>query len=55
MPLLDGGWMVFCAVEMVTRRPLPERFLTLAQGVGLSLVMLLMAVAVYNDLVRQFG
>jgi regulator of sigma E protease len=55
VPLLDGGWMVFCAVEMVTRRPLPERFLTLAQGVGLSLVMLLMAVAVYNDLVRQFG
>src|SRR5690606_32293277 len=37
VPLLDGGWMVFCAVEMVTRRPLPERFLTLAQGVGLSL------------------
>lgn len=55
VPLLDGGWMVFCVVEMVIRRPLPERFLTLAQGVGLSLVMLLMAVAIYNDLVRQFG
>lgn len=55
VPLLDGGWMVFCLVEMVIRRPLPERFLMLAQGVGLSLVTLLMVVAIYNDMMRQFG
>lgn len=55
VPLLDGGWMVFCLVEMVTRKPLPERFLAVAQGIGLSLVVLLMLVAIYNDLMRQFG
>jgi regulator of sigma E protease len=55
VPLLDGGWMVFCVAEMVMRRPLPERFLAAAQNLGLSLVVLLMVVAIYNDLIRQFG
>lgn len=55
IPMLDGGWMVFSLYEMIMRRPLPERFLNLAQGLGFSLVMLLMAVAIYNDVIRQFG
>lgn len=55
VPLLDGGWMVFCFIEMLLRKPLPERFLVVAQSAGLSLVVLLMVVAIYNDILRQFG
>lgn len=55
VPLLDGGWIVFCFIEMLLRKPLPERFLVMAQSAGLSLVILLMVVAIYNDILRQFG
>lgn len=55
VPMLDGGWIVFGLVEMVIRRPLPERFLMAAQSVGLTLVLALMALAIFNDLVRYFA
>lgn len=55
VPMLDGGWIVFGLVEMVIRRPLPERFLMGAQSVGLMLVLALMALAIFNDLVRYFA
>src|SRR5690606_25491849 len=55
VPMLDGGWIVFGLVEMVIRRPLPERFLMGAQSIGLMLVLALMALAIFNDLVRYFA
>ena len=55
IPMLDGGWIVFGLVEMVTRRELPERFLMAAQAVGMVLVFSIMAVAIFNDILRQFA
>lgn len=55
IPMLDGGWIMFGLVEMVTRRELPERFLMAAQAVGMVLVFSLMAVAIFNDILRQFA
>ncbi|MEQ9510503.1 MAG: site-2 protease family protein, partial [Alloalcanivorax xenomutans] len=55
VPMLDGGWILFGIIEMIRGRSLPERFLTTAQGVGLTLVMSFMLLAIYNDLVRQFS
>ena len=40
---------------MIRGRSLPERFLMTAQGVGLTLVVSFMLLAIYNDLVRQFS
>ena len=54
VPMLDGGWIVFGVIEMIARRPLPERFLMAAQSVGLALVVCLMVLAIYNDIVRHF-
>jgi regulator of sigma E protease len=55
VPMLDGGWIVFGFMEWVSGRPLPERFLMMAQSIGLTAVIMLMSLAIYNDLVRHFG
>lgn len=55
IPLLDGGWIALGLIEWVRGRELPERFLLMAQSIGLSLVLGLMALAIYNDLIRHFG
>ena len=55
VPMLDGGWIVFGVIEMIIGRSLPERFLMAAQSVGLTLVLCLMVVAIFNDLVRHFA
>lgn len=55
VPMLDGGWIMFGFIEWVSGRPLPERFLMMAQSIGLTAVVMLMSLAIYNDLVRHFG
>ncbi len=55
VPMLDGGWIFFGIIEMIRGRSLPERFLMAAQGVGLTLVVSFMLLAIYNDLVKQFS
>ena len=45
----------FGIIEMIRGRSLPERFIVAAQGVGLTLVVSFMLLAIYNDLVRQFS
>jgi regulator of sigma E protease len=40
---------------MIRGRSLPERFIMAAQGVGLTLVISFMLLAIYNDLVKQFS
>ncbi|MEM0924071.1 MAG: RIP metalloprotease RseP [Pseudomonadota bacterium] len=52
IPILDGGHLLFYAVEAVRGRPLGERWMNAAMAVGLSLVLLLMGFATYNDLTR---
>jgi regulator of sigma E protease len=53
IPMLDGGWIVFGVIEMITGRELPERFLLVAQNVGMVLVFGLMLLAVTNDILRH--
>ena len=53
IPALDGGHVVFLLVEMVTGRPLSEKFLMGAQYVGMVLLILLMVFAFGNDLLQH--
>jgi regulator of sigma E protease len=55
IPLLDGGQIVFTAIEGLRGRPLSERVQQLGQQVGLLAVLLLMSIAFYNDLTRHLG
>lgn len=56
IPVLDGGHLLFFVIEAVIGRPLSIRKREIAQQVGLALLLLLMALAFYNDIViRLFG
>lgn len=54
IPVLDGGHLLYFAIEAVIRRPVPERVLAIGQQIGLAMLAGLMFLAVYNDLARQF-
>lgn len=52
IPLLDGGQLLYLAIEFVRGRPLSERAEAIGQRIGLSLIVLLLGFAVFNDLSR---
>jgi regulator of sigma E protease len=52
IPVLDGGHLLYYSLEVLTGKPVSERFGEIAQRAGLALLMSLMAVAFFNDIVR---
>lgn len=52
VPMLDGGHLLFFAIEAVLGRPLSLRKREIAQQIGLALLMLLMVFALFNDITR---
>jgi len=52
IPVLDGGHLLFYAVEALTGRPVPEKVQALGYQMGMMLVLSLMAFALYNDVAR---
>jgi regulator of sigma E protease len=55
IPILDGGQIVFQAVEWLKGSPLSERAQAFGTQVGIALLILLMGVALFNDIARQFS
>jgi regulator of sigma E protease len=55
VPVLDGGHLMFYFVELIKGSPVSEHTEMLGQRVGLVLIVSLMALAIYNDLVRLVG
>ncbi|MBQ6178370.1 MAG: RIP metalloprotease RseP [Bacteroidales bacterium] len=54
IPALDGGHIVFCLYEMLTGRKPSDKFLEVAQIIGMVLLMMLMVLAFGNDIRRLF-
>ena len=52
IPLLDGGHLLFYAIEAARGRPLSERAQEIGFRIGFALVVMLMVFATYNDIVR---
>ncbi|MGH8127788.1 MAG: RIP metalloprotease RseP [Gammaproteobacteria bacterium] len=52
IPLLDGGQLFYLVIEAIRRKPLSEYAEAIGQRVGLSLIVLLVGFAVFNDLSR---
>ncbi|MGF1658362.1 MAG: RIP metalloprotease RseP [Rubrimonas sp.] len=52
IPILDGGHLMFYAIEKATGRPLRERWMEIGNGIGLALVLSLMIFATFNDIAR---
>jgi len=52
IPILDGGHLLFFAIEAVMRKPLADRQRELAQQAGLLLLVCIMVFAFWNDIER---
>jgi len=52
IPILDGGHILFLTIEAIRRRPLSEKFMMVAQRIGLAIIITLMVFAFYNDIMR---
>ena len=55
VPILDGGQIVYQAIEWIKGSPLSERAMALGQQVGILLMILLMGFVFYIDLSRVFS
>jgi regulator of sigma E protease len=52
IPVLDGGHLLYYSLEVLTGRPLPERIIDYAQRAGVIMLVMLMTLALFNDVVR---
>jgi len=52
IPLLDGGHLLFYAIEAVRGRPLSERAQEVGFRIGLAIVVMLMIFATFNDILH---
>lgn len=55
IPPLDGGHLMFYAIEVLKGSPASERTVEFGQRVGIAVLIVLMAFAFYNDLTRLFA
>ena len=54
IPVLDGGLLLFLAIEAVRKKPLSQKVMEVSQSIGAALLISLIAVVSYNDVVRLF-
>lgn len=54
IPVLDGGMLLFLAIEQIRGKPLTPDWMMRIQMVGVVLIMSLMVFAFYNDIMRLF-
>ncbi|MDX7987893.1 sigma E protease regulator RseP [Xenorhabdus sp. 12] len=52
LPVLDGGHLLFLAIEKIKGRPVSERVQDFSYRIGAMLLMLLMGLALFNDFSR---
>ena len=52
IPLLDGGHLMYYTVEIFKGSPVSDQMMEIGQKIGLTLLLVLMAFAFYNDINR---
>jgi len=55
VPVLDGGHLLFYLFEFIKGKPLSEKAQQYGQQVGMMLLLMLMSVAIFNDIQRLFS
>ncbi len=55
IPMLDGGHLMFYAIELVQRKPVGDKVVHVSILMGLGLVLMLMVFVTYNDIARIIG
>ena len=54
IPMLDGGYLMFFAFEVIRGKALPERAQEVGYRIGLTVVASLMIFVAYNDIARTY-
>lgn len=52
IPVLDGGTILFSLIEMIFRKPVPEKVQGWSMQIGATLLILLMVFVTFNDVMR---
>lgn len=52
IPVLDGGHLLFMAIEAVRGKPVSDTAIAISQRIGIALLLALMALVMYNDMFR---
>jgi len=52
IPVLDGGHIIFLAIEAVIRRPISPKAKLVIQQIGMALIIALMLFVIINDIRR---
>lgn len=55
IPMLDGGHLLYYLIEVIKGSPVDEKWMELGQKAGVGVLACLMALAMFNDLVRLFS
>lgn len=55
IPVLDGGHLMFFAIEFVRGKPLSDKVIGVAQQIGVALLVALMLYVTWNDIMRVLG
>ena len=55
LPMLDGGHLMYYIFEGATGRPVSDLWLARLQRGGIAVLLLMMSVALYNDVARLLG
>jgi regulator of sigma E protease len=55
LPVLDGGHLMYYLWEGVTGKPVSDVWMDRMQRVGVAFLMLMMSIALFNDVTRLFG
>jgi len=55
LPVLDGGHLMYYLFEAVTGRPVSELWLDRLQRGGVAIMLMMMSLALYNDMARLLG
>lgn len=55
LPMLDGGHLMYYIFEAVTGRPVSDLWLARLQRGGIALLLMMMSVALFNDVARLLG
>ena len=55
VPVLDGGHLLYYLLEFITGKPLSEQAQQYGQQIGMMLLLMLMSIAIFNDIQRIFS
>ena len=55
LPVLDGGHLMYYLWEAVTGKPVSDLWMERLQRGGLALLLVMMSIALFNDVTRLFG